>query len=74
MGVFLFVRWLHSLLLTLLGLVAVFDLYGCVRPRGWWAPRSSPLGIVVSAVYFVLVERLLPGGSARCNRNSELHL
>ena len=54
MGVFLFVRWLYVFLLTVLGLAAV-DLYGAyenVVTAAFFA-----LGVVVTPVYFVLVER-----------------
>jgi non-ribosomal peptide synthetase-like protein len=54
MGLFLFVRWLHFFVLTLLGLAAV-DFYGAFGQVVIAASLALTLGF--TAVYFVLVER-----------------
>jgi non-ribosomal peptide synthetase-like protein len=54
MGVFLFVRWLHAFLLTVLGM-ASFDFYDAFAHVAIGA--FFALGLVVTAIYFVLVER-----------------
>jgi non-ribosomal peptide synthetase-like protein len=56
MGVFLFARWLHFFLLTVIGLAA-YDLYGALAEvviAGFFA-----LSLLASPVYFVLAERIL---------------
>jgi non-ribosomal peptide synthetase-like protein len=54
MGVFLFVRWLHLLLVTVLGMAAA-DLYEELDHAVVGA--FFALSVVVSAVYYILVER-----------------
>lgn len=54
MGFFLFVRWLHFFVLTVLGLATV-DLYGAVGQVIIAVSLALTLGF--TAVYFVLVER-----------------
>ena len=56
MALFLVVRWVHVLLLTVLGLLAV-DGSGLVG--GMVAGASLVLGLVLSAAWFVLVERAI---------------
>ncbi|MCX4825159.1 phosphopantetheine-binding protein [Streptomyces sp. NBC_01142] len=56
MGAFLFVRWLHLLVLTLLGLAAV-DLYGALGQV--MIAGSLALALVFTALYYVLVERTM---------------
>ncbi len=58
MGVFLFIRWLHFFLLTVLAVVA-FDLYGTFGHVTGVA--SLVLSLPVSTAYFLLVERALAG-------------
>ena len=58
MGVFLFIRWLHFFLLTVLALGAV-DLYGTFGHV--MVVASLVLSLPVSTAYFVLVERILAG-------------
>ncbi len=54
MAIFLFVRWLHIFLLTVLGFLTA-DLYG---PFGYLALAAFTItSLVVSAAYFVLIER-----------------
>jgi non-ribosomal peptide synthetase-like protein len=55
MGFFLFTRWLHVFLITALGLTAVdlYDAFGSVPISVFFA-----LGIVTSAFYLVLLERV----------------
>ena len=58
MGVFLTMRWLHSYLLTMIGLAAL-DFYGIFEQlvlAGFFA-----LSLVVTTGYFALVERTLSG-------------
>lgn len=59
MGLFLFVRWLHSLLLTVLGFaaLAVHGTHGVAA--GALVGASLVLGLVLTAGYYVLVERLI---------------
>ncbi|MDW4908845.1 Pls/PosA family non-ribosomal peptide synthetase [Streptomyces sp. ADMS] len=59
MGLFLFVRWLHSLLITVLGFaaVAVHGTHGIAA--GALVGASLILGLVLTAGYYVLVERLM---------------
>lgn len=59
MGLFLFVRWVHSLLLTVLGFaaLAVYGTHGIAA--GALVGASLFLGLVLTAGYFVLVERLV---------------
>src|SRR5664279_2701963 len=54
MGVFLFVRWLHLFLVTLLGMAAA-DLYDVLDHAVVGA--FFALSVVLSATYYVLVER-----------------
>ncbi|WP_326648058.1 MULTISPECIES: Pls/PosA family non-ribosomal peptide synthetase [unclassified Streptomyces] len=54
MGFFLFVRWLHFFVLTVLGLAAI-DLYGVFGQV--MIAMSLALTLVFTAVYFVIVER-----------------
>lgn len=61
-GLFLFVRWLHSFLLTVLGFaafaaVAVYGTHGI--GTGALVGASMLLGLVLTAGYYVLVERLV---------------
>jgi non-ribosomal peptide synthetase-like protein len=58
MGVFLFVRWLHVYLLTILSLAAIdfLAVFGHLVTAA-----TIALGVVMSALYFVLVERALAG-------------
>ncbi|WP_373287232.1 Pls/PosA family non-ribosomal peptide synthetase [Streptomyces lacrimifluminis] len=59
MGLFLFVRWLHSFLLTVLGFAA-FAVYGTHGiAAGALAGASLAVGLVLTAGYYVLVERLI---------------
>ena len=59
MGLFLFVRWLHSFLLTVLGFAA-FAVYGTHGiAAGALVGASLVLGLVFTAGYYVLVERLI---------------
>jgi len=55
-GVFLFARWLHLFLISVLGLAAV-DLYG--KYANVASAAVFALTIVVSALYFVLAERAM---------------
>ncbi|WP_329269454.1 Pls/PosA family non-ribosomal peptide synthetase [Streptomyces sp. NBC_01451] len=58
-GLFLFVRWLHSFLLTVLGFAA-FAVYGTHGiAAGALVGASLVLGLVLTAGYYVLVERLI---------------
>lgn len=58
-GLFLFVRWLHSFLLTVLGFAA-FAVYGTHGiATGALVGASLGLGLVLTAGYYVLVERLI---------------
>ncbi|MFI1356587.1 Pls/PosA family non-ribosomal peptide synthetase [Streptomyces sp. NPDC020898] len=59
MGLFLFVRWVHSLLFTVLGFaaLAVYGTHGIAA--GALVGASLFLGLVLTAGYFVLVERLV---------------
>ena len=54
MGVFLFVRWLHLFLVTLLGMAAA-DLYDVLDHAV--AGAFFVLSVVLSAAYYILVER-----------------
>lgn len=56
MAIFLFVRWLHVLLIVALGLVAV-DSYG--KFAQIMVAASFAMSILVSPVYFALVERAM---------------
>ncbi|MDX3451116.1 phosphopantetheine-binding protein [Streptomyces sp. ME02-8801-2C] len=59
MGLFLFVRWLHSFLLTVLGFAA-FAVHGTHGvAAGALVGASLMLGLVLTAGYYVLVERLI---------------
>nr|WP_239149434.1 Pls/PosA family non-ribosomal peptide synthetase [Streptomyces sp. SID12501] len=59
MGLFLFVRWLHSFLLTVLGFAA-FAVYGTHGiAAGALVGASLVLGLGLTAGYYVLVERLI---------------
>jgi non-ribosomal peptide synthetase-like protein len=58
MGVFLFIRWLHTFVLTAFGLAAV-NLSGAFGPVMFAADLT--LSLVFSAAYFVLVERIIMG-------------
>ncbi|MEU6225464.1 Pls/PosA family non-ribosomal peptide synthetase [Streptomyces sp. NPDC047042] len=59
MGLFLFVRWLHSFLLTVLGFAA-FAVHGTHGvAAGALVGASLLLGLVLTAGYYVLVERLI---------------
>ncbi|MFF3379279.1 Pls/PosA family non-ribosomal peptide synthetase [Streptomyces sp. NPDC002680] len=59
MGLFLFVRWLHSFLLTVLGFAA-FAVYGTHGvAAGALVGASLVLGLVLTSGYYVLVERLI---------------
>jgi non-ribosomal peptide synthetase-like protein len=58
MGVFLLVRWLHVYLLTILSLTA-FDFLAALGHVV--TAVTLALGVVMSALYFVLVERALAG-------------
>ncbi|MBW8736701.1 MAG: peptide synthetase [Streptomyces turgidiscabies] len=59
MALFLFVRWLHSFLLTVLGFAA-FAVYGTHGvAAGSLVGASLLLGLVLTAGYYVLVERLI---------------
>ncbi|WP_405534862.1 Pls/PosA family non-ribosomal peptide synthetase [Streptomyces sp. NBC_00075] len=59
MGLFLFVRWMHSFLLTVLGFAA-FAVYGTHGvAAGALVGASLVLGLVLTAGYYVLVERLI---------------
>ncbi|MEU0395658.1 Pls/PosA family non-ribosomal peptide synthetase [Streptomyces sp. NPDC006208] len=58
MGAFLFVRWLHLLALTLLGLAAV-ELYGAFGQV--MIAASLAVALVFTALYYVLVERVITG-------------
>jgi non-ribosomal peptide synthetase-like protein len=61
MGLYLFVRWLHWFLLTVLGFAAV-DLYGGDGIGGGLLIGASlMLGLGFTAGYWVLVERLVGG-------------
>ncbi|MET7490404.1 Pls/PosA family non-ribosomal peptide synthetase [Streptomyces sp. NPDC005538] len=61
MGLFLFVRWLHWFVLTVLGFAAV-DLYGGEGIGGGLVIGASlMLGLSFTAGYYVLVERLVGG-------------
>lgn len=62
MALFLFVRWLHTFALTVLGFAA-FDLYAHVDgPAAPLALAALPLtALVFSALYYALVERTLTG-------------
>ena len=61
MGLYLFVRWLHWFLLTVLGFAAV-DLYGGEGiGAGLLIGASLMLGLGFTAGYYVLVERLVGG-------------
>jgi non-ribosomal peptide synthetase-like protein len=61
MGLYLFVRWLHWFLLTVLGFAAV-DLYGGEGIGGGLLIGASlMLGLGFTAGYYVLVERLVGG-------------
>ncbi|WP_443065075.1 Pls/PosA family non-ribosomal peptide synthetase [Streptomyces sp. NBC_00576] len=58
-GLFLFVRWLHSFLLTVLGFAA-FAVYGTHGiAAGALVGASLVLGLVLTAGYYVLVERFI---------------
>ncbi|MEV0226104.1 Pls/PosA family non-ribosomal peptide synthetase [Streptomyces sp. NPDC050704] len=58
-GLFLFVRWLHSFMLTVIGFAA-YDLYGTHGAAGGAVVGASlALGVVFTVGYFVLVERCL---------------
>lgn len=58
-GLFLFVRWLHSFLLTVLGFAA-FAVYGTHGiAAGALVGASLVVGLVLTAGYYVLVERLI---------------
>jgi non-ribosomal peptide synthetase-like protein len=58
-GLFLFVRWLHSFLLTVLGFAA-FAVYGTHGiAAGALVGASLVAGLVLTAGYYVLVERLI---------------
>jgi non-ribosomal peptide synthetase-like protein len=54
MGVFLFVRWFHLFLVTLLGMIAA-DLYGVLEHAVVGA--FFVLSVLLTAAYYVLVER-----------------
>jgi non-ribosomal peptide synthetase-like protein len=56
MGMFLFIRWLHTFSLTVLSLVAV-NLYDVFGPVTFAADLA--LSLVFSATYFILVERTI---------------
>lgn len=59
MGLFLFVRWLHWFVLTMLGFAAI-DLYGGEGIGGGLLIGASlMLGLGFTAGYYVLVERLI---------------
>ena len=59
MGVFLFVRWLHSFALTVLGFAAL-DLHGMHGiPAVALIGVSPVVGLALTAGYYVLVERLI---------------
>ncbi|EKX67122.1 non-ribosomal peptide synthetase C-terminal domain protein [Streptomyces ipomoeae 91-03] len=59
MGLFLFLRWLHTFGLTVLGFAA-YDLYGHHDGVGLLALAAvPPASLVFSVAYFVLVERCL---------------
>ena len=61
MGLYLFVRWLHWFVLTVLGFAAV-DLYGGEGIGGGLLIGASlMLGLGFTAGYYVLVERLVGG-------------
>ncbi|MFJ9894462.1 Pls/PosA family non-ribosomal peptide synthetase [Streptomyces sp. NPDC091280] len=61
MGLYLFVRWLHWFVLTVLGFAAV-DLYGGEGIGGGLLIGASlMLGLGFTAAYYVLVERLVGG-------------
>ncbi|MFJ5302531.1 Pls/PosA family non-ribosomal peptide synthetase [Streptomyces sp. NPDC088350] len=61
MGLYLFVRWLHWFVLTVLGFAAV-DLYGGEGVGGGLLIGASlMLGLGFTAGYYVLVERLVGG-------------
>jgi non-ribosomal peptide synthetase-like protein len=58
MGVYLVARWLHLFLVTALGLAAIdlYGLYDYLLMSGFLA-----LNVIVTAIYFVLVERCFTG-------------
>ncbi|MGY1496543.1 Pls/PosA family non-ribosomal peptide synthetase [Streptomyces sp. QTS52] len=59
MGLFLFLRWLHSFLLTVLGFAA-FAVYGTHGiAAGALVGASLVLRLVLTAGYYVLIERLI---------------
>jgi non-ribosomal peptide synthetase-like protein len=58
MGIFLFARWLHVFLITIFGLAA-FDSYGGFAQLEMGILFA--LGVLITPVYFVLVERLVRG-------------
>ncbi|WP_415923720.1 Pls/PosA family non-ribosomal peptide synthetase [Streptomyces scabiei] len=60
MGLFLFLRWLHTCALTVLGFAA-YDLYGHGdEPRGLLALAALPLAaLVFTVLFYALVERTL---------------
>nr|WP_307835176.1 Pls/PosA family non-ribosomal peptide synthetase [Streptomyces adelaidensis] len=59
MGLFLFLRWLHTFALILLGFAA-YDLYGQYGTAGLLALAATPIAaLVLTTGYYVLVERCL---------------
>ncbi|MGW0707121.1 Pls/PosA family non-ribosomal peptide synthetase [Streptomyces sp. NPDC002643] len=59
MGIFLFLRWLHTFTLTVLGFAA-YDVYGHYDGVGFLALAAIPLtAMLFTVAYYVLIERIM---------------